>query len=345
MIVLIRNFINHGMAFFAIIFLFLGFLSGCCSVVTREYQVEALKNDSDSDKMKKIDEFRSVRIMQISDFHSNDFGKNEKGLLTKIRKVKPDIILLTGDIFESTMKGDKSLGNVDVMLAGIRTFYPSCPVYYVSGNHEYDFEKIQDCFDVLQKYDVRILHDRSEVLEIRGLTLIFSGVFDPYDDLPENTKWWGDQKEKYRERVRLVAEDASRIRASLSEPATLPDAAAGENETSRFDTTLSVLVAHRPEYIKDYLKYDFDLIFAGHAHGGQWRLPFINGIYAPGQGMFPEFAGGRYDFYQAELSKKHVDVLDAESCVLVVSRGLSYQRPKTIRVFNSSELVAVDIIY
>ncbi len=346
-------------AFFISIFLILSLISGCCTVVTRDYQVEALGNQQNPEAKDVVrddisDVVRSARIMQISDFHSNDFGKNEEGLLSKVRKINPDVILLTGDIFDSTMKGDKPLENVDILLSGIRFSYPTCPMYYVSGNHEYDFENIQDCYDVLQKYDVVILHDRSEVLEIRGLTLIFSGIFDPYDDLPENTNWWGDQKEKYRERVRLVAEGAELIESGLSNAgvssadvlsAASDNSTADNSSAAQKSAVISVLVAHRPEYIKDYIKYDFDLIFAGHAHGGQWRLPFINGLYSPGEGAFPKFAGGRYDFYQAELTKKHVDVLDDEGCVFVVSRGLSYQRPKTIRVFNSPELVAVDILY
>ncbi|MCI6317034.1 MAG: hypothetical protein MR877_07735 [Spirochaetia bacterium] len=81
----------------------------------------------------------------------------------------------------------------------------------------------------------------------------------------------------------------------------------------------------------DYLSYDYDLILAGHAHGGQWKLPFAkNGLYAPMQGLFPKYSGGLYDF------KK-------QGSVLIVSRGLSHQIPNIPRFFNPPELVVIEI--
>jgi len=92
----------------------------------------------------------------------------------------------------------------------------------------------------------------------------------------------------------------------------------------------TLLLSHRPERIEDYLGYPFDLILSGHAHGGQWRLPgIVNGLYAPNQGLFPKYAGGRYDF---------------EDTAFLVSRGLARESTKIPRVFNRPELVVVDLI-
>jgi predicted MPP superfamily phosphohydrolase len=91
-----------------------------------------------------------------------------------------------------------------------------------------------------------------------------------------------------------------------------------------------VLLAHRPERIEEYLECPFDLILSGHAHGGQWRLPgIINGLYAPHQGLFPKYAGGRYDF---------------EDAVFVVSRGLARESTKIPRMFNRPELVVTHLV-
>ena len=92
----------------------------------------------------------------------------------------------------------------------------------------------------------------------------------------------------------------------------------------------SVLLAHRPERIEDYLQYPFDLIVSGHAHGGQWRIPgILNGLLAPNQGFFPPYAGGQYDFADTTL---------------IVSRGLARESTRIPRIFNRPELVVIDLV-
>ena len=98
----------------------------------------------------------------------------------------------------------------------------------------------------------------------------------------------------------------------------------------RPEGVVSLLLSHRPERIETYLSYGFDVILAGHAHGGQWRLPgLINGLAAPNQGLFPRYAGGRYDL---------------EGTVLVVSRGLARETTRLPRIFNRPELVLLDLV-
>lgn len=93
----------------------------------------------------------------------------------------------------------------------------------------------------------------------------------------------------------------------------------------------NVLLAHYPENIDFYRSFGkFDLILSGHAHGGQWRVPFlINGIFSPDQGIFPEYAGGEYRF-------------DSET--MIVSRGLERTKKPVPRIFNNPELVVIDIV-
>ena len=95
--------------------------------------------------------------------------------------------------------------------------------------------------------------------------------------------------------------------------------------------TFSILLTHRPERVEDYTGRGFDLVLAGHAHGGQWRLPgLINGLIAPNQGLFPRYAGGRY-------------ALDGDT-TMIVSRGLARESTRIPRLFNRPELVVVDIL-
>ena len=91
----------------------------------------------------------------------------------------------------------------------------------------------------------------------------------------------------------------------------------------------TILVTHRPERVEEYIQYNFDLTVAGHAHGGQWRLPgLINGLLAPNQGLFPKYAGGFYD-------------LNGQT--MVVSRGLARESTRIPRFFNRPELVVLEL--
>jgi hypothetical protein len=101
---------------------------------------------------------------------------------------------------------------------------------------------------------------------------------------------------------------------------------------------MAVLIAHRPERYSEY--FAFDLALAGHAHGGQWRLPVLlaQGVYAPHQGLFPQFTSGRFEF-------------EPESTMtMIVSRGLALHTPFDLgwlripRIFNQPELVVIDLI-
>ena len=88
---------------------------------------------------------------------------------------------------------------------------------------------------------------------------------------------------------------------------------------------LNVLLAHKPNYAKEYEKSGVDLVLTGHAHGGQWRFPGVGALYAPGQGLFPKYTAGMY-----RLGKT----------VLCVSRGLG-NSSFPLRIENKPEIVTV----
>ena len=87
------------------------------------------------------------------------------------------------------------------------------------------------------------------------------------------------------------------------------------------------MLSHRPEKFPIYAEARYDLIFSGHAHGGQWRIPFIGGIFSPSQGFFPEYTSGCYT---------------KDSSTLIVSRGLG-NSSFPIRINNRIELVLVTL--
>ena len=258
-----------------------------------------------------------IRIVQISDFHSNDFGKDEIKIIEKIKKARPDIIAITGDLFDERMKGDKPFKNVEALLAGIRDL---CPGFFVTGNHDFSDLHIEKKYAMLEQYGFKVLHDEAVSLDFAQGTVVISGVEDPYFGLGERAALKvGDDRVSYRKRLAAVAQKTDTLVRSFAE----------DGRTVLF----TMLLVHRPEYVNDYVKYDFDVILAGHAHGGLWRFPpFINALYAPGQGMFPKYAGGKYVLKNNTRS------------VMIVSRGLSYQQPKIVRIFNNPELTLIRVI-
>jgi predicted MPP superfamily phosphohydrolase len=245
----------------------------------------------------------SVRIVQISDLHSHIYGEDQQPLIDLINAQKPDIIALTGDILDDEEPDDGTIK----LLNGIQN---TAPIYYVSGNHEYWSDRYDDIETLIKSYGITVLENEWVEINVDGVALCLCGVDDPmlfeYTDDPAYLELSGGS-ENERDNMRALLKD-------------------------RFfaldDSTYNVLLAHRPELIDLYLQYNFDLILSGHTHGGQIRIPPINGLFAPNQGFFPEYAGGRYDF-------------DDEK-TLVVSRGLSFNQ-YIPRVFNPPEVVVVDI--
>ena len=88
---------------------------------------------------------------------------------------------------------------------------------------------------------------------------------------------------------------------------------------------LNILLSHKPHYAKYYRQAGVDLVLTGHAHGGQWRLPGIGGLYAPGQGPLPRYTAGMYRLGDT---------------VMCVSRGLG-NSAFPLRIENKPEIVTV----
>lgn len=97
--------------------------------------------------------------------------------------------------------------------------------------------------------------------------------------------------------------------------------------TPEFDC-FKILLAHEPQYLTRYARAGYDLVLSGHAHGGQWRLPFTGqGVYAPGQGLLPDLTSG-----------EHI----CGSTLMIISRGLGNSE-FPLRIFNRPEVLVIDV--
>lgn len=227
-------------------------------------------------------DLEGYRIVQISDLHNVKFGKNNQKLVDRIRECEPDMIVLTGDLVDSNHT------NVDRAVQFVNEIVKICPVYYVTGNHEYwlDTSEYENLMDGVASAGVIILDN--QVVEI--------------------SRW--DAK------FRLVGLDDK----SLAD-GTLEALLSDEKE-------LTVVLAHEPQYFARYAGTGVDLVLSGHAHGGQFRLPFVGGIVAPDQGFLPEYTAGEYYMNGTEM---------------IVSRGLG-NSVIPVRLFNYPEIVCVDLV-
>ena len=91
-----------------------------------------------------------------------------------------------------------------------------------------------------------------------------------------------------------------------------------------------ILLSHRHHFESFYRDVDCDLVISGHAHGGQWRIPFLHrGLYAPQSGLFPHHTEGMF---------KNGDHL------MMVSRGLNRSAHGIMRLYNNPELVFIDLL-
>lgn len=239
-----------------------------------------------------------VRIALLTDLHSCRYGKNQKNLIEAVQKENPDIVLLGGDIFDDKLSYDNAETTV-------RQLAEKYPCYYVTGNHEYWSRDIGTILNIIKDCGVAILSGECDTIEINGQTINICGVDDP------------DVEEYLMEGVPTAWQ-----LKTVNE-------AAQEVEKAADAEYFTVLLSHRPELYETYQEYDFDLILSGHAHGGQWRIPgLLNGLFAPNQGLFPKYAGGRYDF---------------DGGTMIVSRGLARETTLVPRIFNRPELVIVNV--
>ncbi|MEA5078259.1 MAG: metallophosphoesterase, partial [Anaerolineaceae bacterium] len=243
-------------------------------------------------KSEKID--LPTRWVVLTDLHDSLYGPNQSELIEKIREQKPDYVLFVGDIADEFGSHSETKQLLTIICREYRCFY-------VTGNHEYWSYQVEEIEDIIRSNGVTILEGNTDFLQVNGQKLSICGVDDPDGFDP----------------VYATASAFSSWQDEL-----------GSCQKSTAPSIYSILLSHRPELVEEYIRSGFDLVLAGHAHGGQIRIPgILNGLYAPDQGFFPKYAGGRYPM---------------GGTTMIVSRGLSLKKGIP-RIFNPPELVVIDL--
>ena len=202
--------------------------------------------------------FAGFRIAQVSDLHNKDFGEGYGQLLTLLSQINPDIIVVTGDLIDSRQT------DLDIALEFAWQAGKIARVYYVSGNHEARVPEYEDLKIGLVKAGVVILENQKVQITREGESITLMGIDDP------------SFQEDY-----LFGDSESVARQAIEDL---------KNESDEY----TILLSHRPELFDLYVETEMDLVFSGHAHGGQFRLPFVGGLVAPNQGFFPKYDAGQF---------------------------------------------------
>lgn len=254
--------------------------------------------------------FDGYRIVQVTDVHSVRSQKQADLLYDKIVEQQPDAVVLTGDLIDSTYytneNNDLKAGITDKMpgqdtVDFVEQLTEHYYVYFIYGNHEMVLldDVDNNPFKVaMEEIGVIFLNNDGVKISKDEESIYMLGIQDPAT-LYKDSDY--AEYDTHSERINAMMKNVMALKE---------------------EDLYTVVLSHRPEYFEEYIKYDADLILTGHAHGGQVRLPGVGGLYAPGQGWFPEYTSG---------------LLEGSGTTMIIGRGIgnSVEIP---RIFNPPEI-------
>lgn len=234
--------------------------------------------------------FDGYTIAQVSDLHNKEYS----GRLTALLEDQdPDIIVVTGDVI------DRNRTDIPVAVQAMEEMLEIAPVYFVTGNHELASGVYPELQEEMARIGVIDLDNSYERLEIDGQQIGLIGIEDPLFLLLDDILEVGSEDLLIQQRIEQLMEESG--------------------------TDFNLLLSHRAELMSVYAGAGVDLALTGHAHGGQIRIPFINGLFAPSQGFLPEYTSGLYR---------------EDDTQMIVSRGLG-NSIFPLRINNRPELVII----
>jgi len=202
--------------------------------------------------------FDGFRILVLADIHAAEYGENNERLISYVEEASPDIIAIAGDFIDSygRLGMEEQLEVAETLVRGL---VPIAPVYYITGNHEWDGGGVWALLSMLGEHGVHVLRNTYTLIERGGQTIILAGTDDPNGPAGMITP---------RRFVEGIIE-----------------AHGGE---------FIVMLEHRNNNLQLYSELGVDLVLCGHAHGGIVRLPFTDGLIGPQRDWFPTHTDGLY---------------------------------------------------
>ena len=234
-------------------------------------------------------EFDGYRIVQLTDLHCAYFGENQQELSELIDSLAPDLVVFTGDMIDENILDFEPVEKLCQVLS------EEYRILSVWGNHDrwLEFRDFKKMAELYGKYGVETLAGNTVFIEKNGAQIAISGADDPAS--------WG-----YND-LKFVEENGIGV---------LPA-----------DGVYNILLYHRASIFPYLSTLGFDLILAGHMHGGQIRVPFAGGLISPTMKWFPNYTAGKYE---------------ENGTTMIVGRGLG-NAVNVPRIFNPPEVVLITL--
>lgn len=198
--------------------------------------------------------FDGFTVVQISDFHNPRSDFLRESTLEETKRLKPDIIVITGDFIDSRKP------KTEISLDFARELVKIAPVYFAPGNHEARIPEIYEPFErELRNSGVNVLRNSAKKINIHGEEINIAG----FDD----ATFYGTQDKFLSTQEAIAATDYNK-------------------------NLFTIALSHRPEVFSVYVETEQDLVFSGHHHGGQFVIPYLGGLFMPTEGFFPDYCEG-----------------------------------------------------
>lgn len=197
-------------------------------------------------------QFDGLRVAELSDLHGRSFGKNNVRLLRTLQKARPDMICICGDLFDE--KTDLTM--LEPLLTGLTDI---APVYYVTGNHEWQVKNLREILQKMRAWGVTVLENEGRVLSRGGAEMVVAGVHDPCGPYDMKT----------------------------------PAALVRELRSAQGNDFI-LMLSHRNDELAMWSQLGVQMVLSGHCHGGVVRLPFVGGVFGTRRELFPEYDAGVY---------------------------------------------------